>query len=149
MRSIDTWTIANACQAFGYLFFASRFGDLPLAKYYHAVKCEAARCRVVQESASTLEQPAEVWPSVIQQIKKWGDDILGARTAVIISDASSTGWGAIFIVGSTVGFLRGGFTEQAHLHINVKELLAVRNAISDMTLPIDGCRIHLVIANGA
>jgi hypothetical protein len=137
-HSIDTWTIAHACRAFGYLFFASRVTNLPLAKYYHAIKFYAARCRAVQQSNSMLEEPAAVWPSVMDEIKTWCDNIveLGPRAvdrrecanAMIISDASSTGWGAIVIVGSMVEFLRGEFTEQSHLHINVTELLAVRNS---------------------
>ena len=60
-------------------------------------------------------------------------------TQILVTDASMTGWGAIFFDGRTITTACGPFTEaQMELQINAKEAISIRNASEQLNLTNTG-----------
>ena len=69
------------------------------------------------------------------------------REIVIFTDASTHGWGGVVIDGPHVHIMSGRFAAAARLHINIKEIIAVRNSIRDCPVELRGRNVFVVVDN--
>ncbi len=140
--------------AFGVCIWASLVTDYPLFHAYHVFKFMRRRSREGLDDSLT-----EIWPSVQPQWRDWIDHVSNASftyipsrkvpcEATLFTDACDDGWGMVcFEPSGKTSIFGDKFSEtSASLHINEKELLAVKYAVSRLHLP-PGTRVTIYIDN--
>jgi hypothetical protein len=161
LETIDSWSFRELQQAMSYAFYASCVLQIDMSAYYHVIKFYARRCKEASRDPRRSEENTRVWKSVRHLIYEWLECI-SANTPVIpkrpqadqapwllFTDSSTDGWGAILVNNATkqVWSSGGKWKECARLHINQKEVLAVRNGLAAFQDQLQGQQVHLFIDN--
>jgi hypothetical protein len=136
---------------FGLLFFASRVLRLPLAEFFTPIKYLRRRLAKVNKNELKDSDPAELWECAIPDLKRWIGLALenpwtehrkfSGSEAVLLTDASTTGWGAVFYdeTRGTVKAAGGQWPEKkVSTQINELETEAVEKALSVFRDDIEG-----------
>lgn len=136
----------------GLLIFASSILGTRLASFYYVLKCFRRRC-----AADTNDNVrAVVWPACKVQLIQWCDTLLTnvprsvvrltLSTAILFTDASLKGWGAVlFIDGQVYSF--GSRWQTPRNNINELEACALRLAITHFASHLHHRHIQLVVDN--
>jgi hypothetical protein len=105
LQQTKVWTIRDALSAMGLLVYASRVLAIRTAKFYHFYACLRRRVRKCDLENDNLESPARLWNAARLQLNAWFSEVLAAPSAqvklyaaphaVVFTDASETGWGAV------------------------------------------------------
>ncbi len=100
-------SVQDLFRLFGTLSFASRVLRVPPAAHYTFYKYIRRLSSKYLSAEKTLDSPADLWPCARKDIQQWIDEISPNRPVrhvgdedmseplVIVSDASTSGWGAI------------------------------------------------------
>ena len=133
----DSMTRREFFSLLGSLIWMSRVTKISLAQYYAVVKF--LRRLAVSTTEDTMDQQAQLWPSIIAPINEWRAVCLTnnwfdykARvtkpTTFLFSDASLHGWSATIFHGNELLIFFGPWLTLGN-HINEYEALACRNAV--------------------
>jgi hypothetical protein len=149
----------------GRLIFAAAVLNIPLARHYFSLKVVRRRLNKLNHGARGSDS-ATLPPQVQSDLTSW---IIAAKQAlcppatlseplVIFTDASNIGWGAVIIEPSQHVTVLGDkwSTQDATLHINEKELEAVRHALTadviskynDLHIVVDNTSVEAAIRRG-
>jgi hypothetical protein len=170
----DTMSFRDAEVLVGRLVHAAGMLRLPLFRYYAAMKWFRRRANSVNCGRSYLDEQLIVPPSARCALQEW---LTRARVttyvpvvrseqkwpAVLISDASLVGWGAILITpGQQVHVVGGRWQHQYESHqINYLEAAAVRNALvmlfdtlsegsfAELQIVVDNTSVQGALARGS
>ena len=137
-------TLRQFLSQYGVLVFCSCITGSIRAERYWTTKFLRRRA----SARALLDGQADIWPSIIPQIKAWAESELRSSPrqwtvdqhykahAVLYTDASLTGCGAIsFCDDGTVSILACRWTEkETAMHINILELRGFRFALEHLDL---------------
>jgi hypothetical protein len=127
----------------GRLVHAAGMLRLFLGDYYVVMKWYRRRCNAVRKDPTRMADQIPLPPCVRARLQTWLDDArktvhvpdggYGKKTAILFTDASLKGWGAILVLANGEVFVAGGSWSEKHTapEINVLEARAVRNALQD------------------
>jgi hypothetical protein len=107
-EEMDRWTYRNYLGHMGLLFYGSAPLRIDLARRFYAIKFYREVATLLQERPYLLDTPIALRPSCIEQLKGWTEEVLRNEdtpvkkedepaTAILITDASKWGWGAIYL----------------------------------------------------
>lgn len=125
------------------LMYASSIMAVPLSSYYFALKFLRRKLSEVNRETLRRDENLNIPESVLRSLRSWQHDVLantcrpipreeGRTSYTLWTDASNLGWGAVLINNSTqqVRVVGARWTdEEAMLHINILEALAVKKAL--------------------
>ena len=142
----ENLSLHQAIKIFGLFLFAARILNYPLALVYYTFKFFRRRGRAFTFGWRKLTDKANIWPCINDELQKWSKHLLDNTpvslkeknpTAVLITDASKWGWGAIlFKKDGSLNFTNGEWSaEQRVRHINELEALAAKLAVSTLQPP--------------
>jgi hypothetical protein len=151
------WSFESAQSVFGVTTWASSVVGCSKADHYHVYKYMRRRARVFSEQPLAS---MSIWPCIKSPWLRWLDKLTSAPPRKITSaaddgheitmytDASDSGWGAVVWSGNEESITadRWRWYQKRH-HINLKELNAVRLAITNLMPKLRNTRIHLHIDN--
>ena len=113
------------------------------SKHYHVMKFFRRRAA----ASAFLDAPGDLWPSILTNFIEWmlseadkeprvWDDIAQShRTAVIYTDASTIGMGAVmYKTDGSISIIAASWTMEPKPHINILEAIAVRDALRTFRL---------------
>eukprot|EP00760_Papus_ankaliazontas_P018008 PhM_4_TR17416/c2_g1_i1/m.82265 len=108
MRAGPSFTYQNFLALFGILFFAMQVTRPPVARHYYALREYSAVARRVQHDPGIMATQYQTCPSKLRLIARWVEDTLDNAWVnvvpqgsprdtdfLLVTDASSWGWGAI------------------------------------------------------
>ena len=140
-----SFSLREVAKLFGVCCFSSRALRLQTAEYFTVFKYIRRKAAKIVTSPETIwDMPANIWNSILPEWRRWCDTLLentpvghpdpedGSPTYVLITDASTFGWGAILFderTGATYQ-AQGAWEKTFRSHdINYLEMRAVRMAI--------------------
>ena len=151
-------TVADAFEAYGYLYFASAVLQAPLCEYYFPLKWYRRIASEFTSGRKNMEDLVRMWDSIRVGVNTWtqfltantptAHNLPGIRPATLYTDASLKGWGAVLFIDGMVYVCGGGWTvNEARLHINVLEAEALLRGVTRFKEHLHGARILLKIDN--
>ena len=151
-------TVADAFEAYGYLYFASAVLRAPLCEYYFPLKWYRRIASEFTSGRKNMEDLVKMWDSIRVGVDTWtqfltantptAHNLPGIRPATLYTDASLKGWGAVLFIDGMVYVCGGGWTvNEARLHINVLEAEALLRGVTRFKEHLHGARILLKIDN--
>ncbi len=141
LRSLDPASVTSVrdlLRLFGVVFSAARTRPTALSSFFWGLKLYRRVCGQVQSGEKHLGSKATFWSSLRPSFERLRSTLLVNQplvvsegvTTFLATDASALGWGlSVFADGNH--YTRGGAwdTDTLPLHINVKELLAVKRGL--------------------
>jgi hypothetical protein len=106
-EQLGRWTIRQVVACFGLLFFARHVMQHKVAKYHPALRAFSQLCRLVQATPSLYECDVQLSEPAMTALSNWVQMVLQNTprslhdrnsmnvTDIIVSDASSYGWGGV------------------------------------------------------
>ena len=114
--------IRTAISIFGLCVFASTVAALPLAPYYYVYKYIRRRSQQISTGSRSPAGDACIWPAIVSTWQTWIDRLIVAvrlstpqPESVIVSDASKSGWGAIWFHDGIISYVADVWTAQEQL----------------------------------
>ena len=145
-------TLRQLLQIYGTLNYATSVNRTCRGRFYYTHKFFRRRAA----AEALLDEPARPWACIRAQLMKWIEDGIDKncsdgekplkrfwsdtphdrRSAILYTDASDVGMGAILFRddGSIAVFARSWSRREKKHHINVKEAIAVREALTHLDL---------------
>ena len=145
-------TLRQLLQIYGTLNYATSVNRTCRGRFYYTHKFFRRRAA----AEALLDEPARPWACIRAQLMKWIEDGIDnncsdgekplkrfwsdtphdRRSAILYTDASDVGMGAILFRddGSIAVFARSWSRREKKHHINVKEAIAVREALTHLDL---------------
>ena len=141
---------------FGVCLWASQVVDYPLCEVYHIFKFMRRRAKSGLDDSTT-----RVWPSIIHPWCEWIAELKQSAFVYskphneiapfhLFTDASDNGWGAVCFTSNGGSVILGDKFNQREstLHINTKEILAVKKALPLLAPSVPPkTKVHLHIDN--
>ena len=137
---LQALTLRTLLSILGTLQYAAQLNFTTRCLFYDVMKFFRRRAA----AGSLLDAPGEIWPCIVPSLVRWIKLELACKPrqwtvgipppefqAVLYTDASSTGFGAVlYRPDGRISILAGRWdAQQALLHINIKEALAISTAL--------------------
>lgn len=110
----------------------------------HLKQLESDQIRALKNSRGNFDAQMKISESGKQDLIWWQQHVTNSPDFTLSADASMLGWGAVMGQKKVQ-------SEREHchfdLHINVKELLAVRFELQELARDKEGCVIHILSDN--
>jgi hypothetical protein len=134
---------------------------------YYLIKFYRRKCSALNKNKLGPHDVIQLWKDAWHQWRTWCHDLRTTtrrickgrevvKVATLTTDASASGFGAVFRCGDIMRITCGKWNaENAQLHINLKELMAVRFGVEDMMraccgqgqLSPSSTRLNIVVDN--
>jgi hypothetical protein len=154
----ETWTVRDLLSKFGVLVFASTVVAIPLHRFYYVYKLVRRRSASVSSGQRSYSDPARCWPSTQSCFEQWIDELLLApprypwnatnpdeHQAILFTDASNLGYGAVLFLPDGQVFASGGKWAHEDTPIAELESWALFFGLRDLVPP--GLPVRCVIDN--
>lgn len=161
----DTITVENLLAMFGLLQHYGAIMGAPVHEFFAAVKLFRRVSAALARGEKKRTDAVVIWRSALDTLKAWISfvatphrEVMPPKTldtqsrapAILFTDASKTGWGAVLCIEGTVRHVGGRWDQDQDLsNINMLEALAVERGAAHFAEQLSGSDVVLVVDNTA